>query len=77
MFEDSSKIIITAESQGPLAKVLLSDYADMCYGHLYSVFGRLNMLPVSRFQNFLCPGSDDGSSSKKGGRWNVSKVYCQ
>ena len=23
------------------------------------------------------PGSDDGSRSNKGGRWDVSKVYCQ
>ena len=35
------------------------------------------MLPVSSFENFLCPGSDDGSSSNKSGRWNVSEVYCQ
>ena len=35
------------------------------------------MLPGSLFQNFLCSGSDDGSSSNKSGRWNVSKVYCQ
>ena len=35
------------------------------------------MLSVSRFQNFLCPGSDDGSSSNNSGRWKVSKVYCQ
>ena len=41
--------------------MFLSDYADMCYTHLSRVFRRLNMLPVSRFQNFLCPGSDDGS----------------
>ena len=34
-------------------------------------------LPVSCFQNFLCPGSDDESRSKKGGRWDVSEVYCQ
>ena len=34
-------------------------------------------LPVSRFQNFLCPASDDGSSSNNSGRSNVSKVYCQ
>ena len=40
-------------------------------------FCRLNMLPVSSFENFLCPGSDDGSSSNKSGRWNVSEVYCQ
>ena len=33
------------------------------------------MLPVSRFQNFLCPGSDDGSRSNKSGRWNFSIVY--
>ena len=51
--------------------------ADMCYTHLSWVFRRLNMLPVSRFQNFLCPGSDDGSSSNKSGRWNASKVYYQ
>ena len=46
---------------------------DMCYTHLSRVFRRLNMLPVSRFQNFLCPGSDDGSSSNKSGRWNASE----
>ena len=28
-------------------------------------------------KTFLCPGSDNGSSSNKSGRWNVSKVYCQ
>ena len=32
------------------------------------------MLPVSRFQSFLCPGSDEGSSSNKSGRWNVTNV---
>ena len=31
----------------------------MCYAHLSRVFRRLNMLPVSRFQHFLCPGSDN------------------
>ena len=55
---------------------MISDDADMCYRHLSGVFGRLNMLPVLRFQNFLCPGSDDGSSSNKSGRWDVP-VYCQ
>ena len=35
------------------------------------------MLPVSCFQNFSCPGSDDGSSSSKSRRWNISKVHCQ
>ena len=57
-------------------KVFLSDYADMCHTHLSTVFLRLNMLPVSCFDT-LCPGSDDGSRSNKGGRWDVSKVYCQ
>ena len=57
--------------------MFLSDYADMCYTHLSRVLRRLNMLPVSRFQNFLCPGSDDGSSSNKSGRRNISKVYYQ
>ena len=42
---------------------------------LSRVFGRLNMLPVSRSQNVFCPGSDDGSSSNKSGRWNVSKNF--
>ena len=42
----------------------------MRYTHLSRVFRRLNMLPVSRFQNFSCPGFDDGSR-------NISKVYCQ
>ena len=37
-------------------------------------FRRVKILPVSRFQNFLCPGSDDGSSSNKSGRWNVSSI---
>ena len=32
--------------------MFLSDFADMCYTHLSWVFFRLNMLPVSRFQNF-------------------------
>ena len=32
--------------------MFLSDYADMCYTHLSRVFRRLNVLPVSRFQNF-------------------------
>ena len=53
----------------------LSDNSDMCHAQLSRVFRRLNMLPVSCFQNFLCPGSDDGSSSNNSGRWNVSKVY--
>ena len=35
------------------------------------------MLPVSRFQNFSCPGSDDGSSSNKSGRWNVLSVIAE
>ena len=47
------------------AKVFLSDYADVCYTHVSRVFRRLDMLLVSRFQNFSCPGSDDGSSSNK------------
>ena len=49
--------------------MFLSDSADMCYTHLSGVFRRLNMLPVSHFQTFLCPGSDDSSnkSSQKGG----------
>ena len=59
------------------AKVFFSDSPEMCYTHLSRVFCRLNMPPVSRFQNFLCPGSDDGRSSNNSGRWNVSKVYCQ
>ena len=42
-----------------------------------SYWGFPFLLPVSRFQNFLCPGSDDGNSSKNSGRWNISKVYCQ
>ena len=46
----------------------------MCYAHVSRVFRRLNMLPISRFQNFLCPGSDDRSNSNKSGRWNVSSV---
>ena len=33
------------------------------------------MLPVSHSQHFFCPGSDDGSSSNKSGRWNVSKNF--
>ena len=40
---------------------MLSDNADMCYAHLSRVIRRLNMLPLSRFQNFICVGSDDGS----------------
>ena len=59
------------------AKVFLSDYADMCHTHLSTVFCRLNLLPVSCFENFLCPGSDDGSRSNKGGRWDISKLYFQ
>ena len=59
------------------AKVFFSDSPEMCCTHLSRVFCRLNMPPVSRFQNFLCPGSDDGRSSNNSGRWNVSKVYCQ
>ena len=31
------------------------------------------MLPVSRFQNFSCPGSDDGSSSNKSGDGTFEK----
>ena len=72
-FEDSSKIIVTVQK----AKVFFSDNPEMCYAHLSRVFCRLNMPPVSRFKNFLCPGSDDGSSSNNSGRWKVSKVYCQ
>ena len=72
-FEDSSKIIVTVQK----AKVFFSDNPEMCYTHLSRVFCRLNMPPVSRFKNFLCPGSDDGSSSNNSGRWKVSKVYCQ
>ena len=49
----------------------------MCYRHVSRVLGRLNMLPVPRFQNFLCPGSDDGCCSNKSVRWDVSKVFCQ
>ena len=59
------------------ADVFLCDYADMCHTHLSRVFRRQKVLPVSRFKNFLCPGSDDESRSNKGGRWDVSKVYCQ
>ena len=67
------------------AKVFLSDCDDMGHTHLSRLFRRLNLLPVARFYvffygvfffNFLCPGSDDGSRSSKGGRWDVSKVYC-
>ena len=54
--------------------MFLSDYADMWYTHFSRSFRRLNMLPVSRFQNLLCPGSDDGISSNKCGRWSVSSV---
>ena len=41
--------------------MFLTDYADMCYiyTHLSRVLRRLDMLPVSRFQNLLCPGSDE------------------
>ena len=46
----------------------------MCYARVSRVFRRLNLLPVSRFQNFLCPGSDDRSNSDKSGRWNNSSV---
>ena len=38
-------------------KVFLSEYADMCYTHPSRVFRKLNILPVSRFQNVLCPES--------------------
>ena len=49
----------------------------MCNTQLSRVFRRLNVLPVSCFQNFSWLGSDDGSSSNKSRRWNISKVYCQ
>ena len=39
--------------------MFLSDYVDICSTYVSRVFHRLNMLPVSRFQNFYCPGSDD------------------
>ena len=48
----------------------------MCCTRLSRFFRRLNILPVSCFQNLLHPGCDDGSSSHKSG-WNVSKVYYQ
>ena len=47
-FEGSSKIMSLWK-----AKVFLSDYAKMCYTHLSGAFRRLNMLSVSRFQNFM------------------------
>ena len=44
---------------------MYSSVTNMCYTQLSRVFRRLNMLSVSRFQNFSRPGFDDGSSSIK------------
>ena len=56
-FEDSLKIMWKA-------KVFFSDYADMCYTHL-SNFLQTKHAACFTFQNFLYPGSDDGSSFKE------------
>ena len=47
-----------------MVKVFLSEYADMCYAHLSRIFRKLNILPVSRFQNVSCPESYSATSIK-------------
>ena len=49
----------------------------MCYTHLSRVFHRLNMLPVSRFQNFLCSASEDEVTQIRAGDGTFQRCTCQ